>query len=211
MTPITVAIVEDDPGIREMLTRAVAKARQLSFVGSFPDAETGLPELMKLSPNVVIMDIQLPGINGIECTRRLKRLRPDTQVLVFTVFMDSDQIFKALAAGANGYLLKRTSRQEIVEAVEQVWQGGAPMSGEIARKVVLSFHPQASQEKSSPAEEQLTAREEEVLELLAAGHGTKAIATQLSLSSETVRFHLKHVYEKLHVRSRTEAVIKYLK
>jgi DNA-binding NarL/FixJ family response regulator len=211
MTPITVAIVEDDPGIREMLTRAVAKARQLSFVGSFPDAETGLPELMKLSPNVVIMDIQLPGINGIECTRRLKRLRPDTQVLVFTVFMDSDQIFKALAAGANGYLLKRTSRQEIVEAVEQVWQGGAPMSGEIARKVVLSFHTQASPEKSSAAEEQLTAREEEVLELLAAGHGTKAIATQLNLSAETVRFHLKHVYEKLHVRSRTEAVIKYLK
>jgi DNA-binding NarL/FixJ family response regulator len=211
MTLITVAIVEDDPGIREMLTRAVAKARQLSFVGSFPDAETALPELMKLAPNVVIMDIQLPGIDGVECTRRLKQLRPETQVLVFTVFMDSDQIFKALAAGANGYLLKRTSRQEIVEAVEQVWQGGAPMSGEIARKVVTSFHTQASPEKPPALEDQLTAREEEVLELLAAGHGTKAIATQLNLSAETVRFHLKHVYEKLHVRSRTEAVIKYLK
>jgi DNA-binding NarL/FixJ family response regulator len=211
MIPITVAIVEDDTDIREMLTRAVSKARQLSFVGSFPDAETALPQLMKLAPNVVIMDIQLPGVNGIECTRRLKQLRPETQVLVFTVFMDSDQIFKALAAGANGYLLKRTSRQEIVEAVEQVWQGGAPMSAEIARKVVASFHARDAVEKSSADDEQLTAREEEVLELLANGHGTKAIASQLNLSAETVRFHLKHIYEKLHVRSRTEAVIKYLK
>lgn len=211
MIPITVAIVEDDADIREMLTRAVTKARQLSFVGSFPDAEAALPQLTKLAPNVVIMDIQLPGLNGIECTRRLKQLRPETQVLVFTVFMDSDQIFKALEAGANGYLLKRTSRQEIVEAVEQVWQGGAPMSGEIARKVVASFHAKKTSEKEEPEAEQLTAREEEVLELLAAGHGTKAIATQLNLSAETVRFHLKHIYEKLHVRSRTEAVIKYLK
>jgi DNA-binding NarL/FixJ family response regulator len=211
MTPITVAIVEDDAGIREMLTRAVSKAPQLSFVGSFPNAEVALPDLAKLSPNVVIMDIQLPGIDGVECTRRLKQLRPETQVLVFTVFMDSDQIFKALAAGANGYLLKRTSRQEIVDAVEQVWQGGAPMSGEIARKVVMSFQTKFAQEKPPAADEQLTAREEEVLELLASGHGTKAIATQLNLSAETVRFHLKHVYEKLHVRSRTEAVIKYLR
>jgi DNA-binding NarL/FixJ family response regulator len=156
MNPITVAIVEDDAGIREMLTRAVSKARQLSFVGSYPNAEVALPEIVAGAPNVVIMDIQLPGIDGIECTRRVKQLRPDTQVLVFTVFMDSDQIFKALAAGANGYLLKRTSRQEIVEAVEQVWQGGAPMSGEIARKVVASFKAGGPPEKTPTLDVQLS-------------------------------------------------------
>jgi DNA-binding NarL/FixJ family response regulator len=208
--PITVAIVEDDPQIREMLTRAVQKARSLAFVKNFSNAETALAELPALAPNVVIMDIQLPGLSGIECTRRLKRALPDTQVLVFTVFMDSDQIFQALSAGASGYLLKRTSRAEIVEAVEQVWAGGAPMSSEIARKVVESFRVKPAT-KTEPSDEQLTAREEEVLKRLAEGHGTKAIATMLSLSAETVRFHLKHIYEKLHVRSRTEAVIKYLR
>ena len=209
--PITVAIVEDAFEIREMLTRAVQKAPQLSLVGHFSNGEDALAELPSLAPNVVIMDIQLPGMNGIECTSRLKHMRPFTQVLVFTVFMDSDQIFKALAAGASGYLLKRTSRGEIVEAIEQVWAGGAPMSSEIARKVVESFRTGAPAAKPAPSEEQLTAREDEVLKLLAAGHGTKAIAVMLNLSAETVRFHLKHIYEKLHVRSRTEAVIKYLK
>jgi DNA-binding NarL/FixJ family response regulator len=206
---LTVAIVEDDAEIREMLSRAVGKARKLSFVGSFPNGENALLELPKLAPDVVIMDIQLPGIDGIECTRRLKQASPRTQVLVFTVFMDSDQIFKALAAGASGYLLKRTSRQEIVEAVELVASGGAPMTSEIARKVVESFRspPPAKPVEDAP----LSTREEEVLKLLAAGHGTKAIADQLGVGAETVRFHLKHIYEKLHVRSRTEAVIKYLK
>jgi DNA-binding NarL/FixJ family response regulator len=207
--PITVAIVEDDAEIRATLTRAVQKAPALAFAGSFGDAESALAGLPALAPNVVIMDIQLPGANGIECTRRLKQLAPATQVLVFTVFMDSDQIFRALAAGASGYLLKRTVRAEIVEAVEQVCQGGAPMSAEIARKVVESFRVPAAPAKP-PDTACLTVREEEVLKLLAAGHGTKAIATQLGLSAETVRFHLKHIYEKLHVRSRTEAVIKYL-
>lgn len=208
--PITVAIVEDDAEIAEMLARAVRRARQLAFIGSFPNAEEALVGVPRLAPNVVIMDIQLPLLNGIECTRRLKQSCPQTQVLVFTVFMDTEQIFNALAAGANGYLLKRTCRREIVDAIEQVWQGGAPMSSEIARKVVESFRSGPPQVKSVSADAQLTAREEEVLKLLAAGHGTKAIASDLNLSAETVRFHLKHIYEKLHVRSRTEAVIKYL-
>lgn len=208
---LTVAIVEDDREIREMLTRVVRKAPTCAFVGSFPSGEEALAALPALAPNVVIMDIQLPGINGVECTRRLKQALPATQVLMFTVFMDSDQIFRALAAGASGYLLKRTPRAEIVEAIGQVWQGGAPMSGEIARKVVESFRTPAPAASPPPPEEQLTAREEEVLKLLAAGHGTKAIAATLFVSGETVRFHLKHIYEKLHVRSRTEAVIKYLR
>jgi DNA-binding NarL/FixJ family response regulator len=208
--PISVALVEDNTEIREMLARAVAKAPSLEFLGGFPDAESALRKLPALAPNVVIMDLELPGLDGVECTRRLKATSPQTQVLVFTVFMDTDRIFNALAAGASGYLLKRTSRAEVVEAVEQVWQGGAPMSSEIARKVVESFRPRPTQRPTDPEPQQLTTREEEVLQLLAAGHATKAIATELALSVETVRFHLKHIYEKLHVRSRTEAVIKYL-
>ena len=211
--PISVAIVEDDSEIRASLVRAVQRARGLAFAADFSDAESALAALPALAPDVVIMDIQLPGADGVECTRRLKALRPATQVLVFTVFMDSEWIFRALSAGASGYLLKRTSRAEIIEAIEQVAQGGAPMSGEIARRVVESFHARApaTQAGPAPADEQLTAREDEVLQLLAAGLGTKTIASQLALSAETIRFHLKHIYQKLHVRSRTEAVIKYLR
>lgn len=207
--PVTVALVEDDREIREMLTRAIRKTSHFDIVGSFSTGETALAELPALNPQVVVMDIQLPGMDGVACTQRLKQLMPATQVLVFTAFMDSDLIFKALAAGASGYLLKRTARTEIVSAIEEVCHGGAPMSGVIARKVVESFR---TPPPPSPAvDAQLTAREEQVLKLLAAGHGNKAIAAALFVSNETVRFHLKHIYEKLHVRSRTEAVIKYLK
>lgn len=206
---ITVAIVEDDAGIREMLTRVVERADGLRFLRSFADGEAALAELPALAPNVVIMDIQLPGLDGIECTRRVKETVPGVQVLVFTVFGDADQVFRALAAGASGYLLKRTPRGEMIEAIRAVWEGGAPMSGEIARKVVESFR-QPAREKS-PEIEQLTQREEEVLALLAKGYITKEIADQLGISFDTVRFHLKHIYRKLHVRSRSEALIKYLK
>jgi DNA-binding NarL/FixJ family response regulator len=216
MPPITVAIVEDNAEIRTMLTEAVAKAADLSFVGSFGDGESALERLANLAPQVVIMDIQLPGIDGIECTRRLKQTLPATQVLVFTVFADSEQVFNALAAGASGYLLKRTTRRQIAESVRQVWEGGAPMSGEIARKVVESFHP-ALGNALQPAQvargeiAQLTSREEEVLRLLAKGYVTKEIAEMLSISFDTVRFHLKNIYAKLHVRSRTEALVKFLR
>jgi DNA-binding NarL/FixJ family response regulator len=205
---VTVAIVEDDEGIREMLTRTVQKANALRFLKSFSNAEDALAELPALAPNVVIMDIQLPGMNGIECTRRIKESVEGAQVLVFTVFGDSDQVFKALEAGASGYLLKRTPRSEMVEAIIAVWEGGAPMSGEVARKVVESFRRPVH--AKSPEVEQLTPREEEVLALLAKGHITKEIADQLAISFDTVRFHLKHIYQKLHVRSRSEALIKYL-
>ena len=211
---ITVAIVEDDSEIRRMLTGAVTKASDLDFVGSFADAETALEKLPALSPQVVIMDIQLPGMSGIECTRKLKQALPATQVLVFTVFADSEQVFNALAAGASGYLLKRTARRQIAESVRQVREGGAPMSGEIARKVVESFRPRmgnASQSAAKAEMDQLTAREEEVLRLLGKGYVTKEIAEMLSVSFDTVRFHLKNIYAKLHVRSRTEALVKFLR
>ena len=207
--PITVAIVEDDTGIREMLARVVQRAAGLHFTKAFSDAETALAELPSIAPNVVIMDIQLPGIDGIECTRRIKETVIGTQILVFTVFGDSDQVFKALEAGASGYLLKRTPRSEMVEAIKAVWEGGAPMSGEVARKVVESFRKTVPTNASEM--EQLTPREEEVLALLARGYITKEIADYLSISFDTVRFHLKHIYHKLHVRSRSEALIKYLK
>jgi DNA-binding NarL/FixJ family response regulator len=206
---ISVAIVEDAAGLREMLERVVARAAGLEFLRSVSSGESALEEFPALAPNVVIMDIQLPGMNGIECTRQLKKAMPGTQVLVFTVFGDSDQVFKALAAGASGYMLKRTPRGEMVEAIKQVWDGGAPMSGEIARMVVESFRKPIP--AKSPEVEQLTPREEEVLALLAKGYITKEIADQLGISFDTVRFHLKHIYQKLHVRSRSEALIKYLR
>jgi DNA-binding NarL/FixJ family response regulator len=212
--PITVAIIEDTADIRQMLIEAVQRSPNLKFVGSFPDGEKALQELPALAPNVVIMDIQLPGMDGIDCTRRLKQVVPSVQVLVFTVFGNSDLVFRALAAGASGYLLKRSARRQIVEAVEQVWEGGAPMSGEIARMVVESFRPAAppaTGRSTDPRDEQLTAREEEVLRLLAKGYVTKEIADMLSISFDTVRFHLKNIYTKLHVRSRLEALAKYLK
>jgi DNA-binding NarL/FixJ family response regulator len=207
--PITVAIVEDDSGIREMLARVVQRGSDLKHLGSFSSGEAALEALPTLTPNVVIMDIQLPGMSGIECTRLLKKAMPAAQVLVFTVFGDSEQVFRALEAGASGYLLKRTPRGEMVDAIKQVWDGGAPMSGEVARKVVESFRKPAP--AHVPDAEPLTAREEEVLGLLAKGYITKEIADQLAISFDTVRFHLKHIYRKLHVRSRTEALLKYLK
>lgn len=206
---ITVAIVEDDAGIREILTRTVERAAGLEFLRCVGSGEAALEEFPALAPNVVIMDLQLPGMNGAECTRQLKRLLPSTQILVFTVFGDSDQVFQALEAGASGYLLKRTPRREVIEAIKQVWEGGAPMSGEVARKVVESFRKPAA--APAQASEALTSREEEVLSLLARGYITKEIADQLGISFDTVRFHLKHIYQKLHVRSRTEALLKYLK
>ena len=206
---ISVAIVEDDAGIREMLTRVVQRAAGLRFVGSVETGEAALEQFPAVEPNVVVMDIQLPGMSGIECTRALKKALPAAQVLVFTVFGDSDQVFRALEAGASGYLLKRTARTELVEAIKQVWDGGAPMSGEVARKVVESFRRPAPVQNAET--ESLTTREEEVLALLAKGYITKEIADQLAISFDTVRFHLKHIYQKLHVRSRTEALLKYLK
>ena len=204
----SVVIVEDDPGIRSMLGRVIGQAPGMDLVGEFGDGESALEGVRRLRPQVAIMDIQLPGMSGIDCTRAVRTASPETQVLVFTVFGDSEHVFQALKAGASGYLLKRTSREEILEAVELVRDGGAPMSGGIAKMVVESFREvPAGRNKAC---EGLTPREEEILGLLAKGYLAKEIAEQLSISFFTVRFHIRKIYEKLHVRSKTEAILKYL-
>ena len=207
--PIRVAIVEDNEEIRTSLERIIGRAPNLRCVCSCASAESALQLFPAHRPEVVVMDIRLPDLSGIECTARLKRVLPETQVLVFTVYDDSGQVFKALEAGASGYLLKRSTRAEILQAILEVHQGGAPMTGEIARMVVQSFRKRGTD--AAPESERLTPREEEVLALLAQGYVTKEIADKLAISFDTVRFHLKHVYHKLHVRSHTEAIMEYLR
>jgi DNA-binding NarL/FixJ family response regulator len=206
---IPVAIVEDNEEIRASLERIIKRSPNFEFVCSCSSGEEALQTIPQRAPEVVIMDLRLPGISGIECTAKLKRLLPKTQVLILTVHGDNEQVFKALASGASGYLLKRSTSAEIIQAVLDVHAGGAPMSGEIARKVVQSFIKTNSETDS--AVEVLTPREEEVLRLLAQGYVSKEIADKLAVRFDTVRFHLKNIYTKLHVRSRAEAIIKYLK
>lgn len=202
----TVAIVEDNGTICASLERVIGAADDLRWVGSSRNAEHALRTIPQQNPDVVLMDIELPGLSGIECTARLKRLRPGLRILILTVYKDHDQIFRALEAGASGYLLKRSSTDEILRAIRDVKEGGAPMTAEIAAKVVQSFHKPAP---AAGSVQNLTAREAEILGLLARGYVAKEIADQLGISYETVRGHLANIYEKLHVRSRTEAVIQY--
>jgi len=209
--PIQVAIVEDNEDIRGTLERIIGRTANMRCAGSYACGQAALDAIPKNKPDVIIMDIRLPDFSGIECTARLKRLLPELQVLIFTVHEDSEQVFKSLEAGASGYLLKRSTPAEIIQAVHDVHGGGAPMSGEIARKVVQSFRKPADVRTKKSEAEQLTDREEEVLNLLAQGYVTKEIADQMAISYDTVRFHLKHIYTKLHVRSRMEAVVKYKK
>lgn len=203
---ISVAIVEDDPRISATLSRLIAEAPGFSFAGSYPSGETALAGLGKSAPDAILMDINLPGISGVECVQKLKEIAPQVEVVMLTVYDDSGQIFKALQAGASGYLLKRSSPDEILQAITEAVKGGAPMSSSIARKVVKSF----CQEGPSPKEsENLSKREEEVLAYVAKGYINKEIADILCVSVETVRSHLKSIYGKLHVRSRTAAAMNY--
>jgi DNA-binding NarL/FixJ family response regulator len=204
---ITVAIVEDSRGTRESLRELLGRSPRLRCLGAYPDGETALRELTANVADVVLMDINLPGMSGIECVLRLKEKVPKTQVLMLTTYEEGDLIFESLRAGANGYLLKNMPPSELVQAVEQVHAGGSPMSMYIARKLVNHF--QQIKQPSSEMEK-LTKRELEILALLAKGFLYKEIADQLGISLSTVRAHLHTVYEKLHVQSRTEAVIKYL-
>jgi DNA-binding NarL/FixJ family response regulator len=207
MNKITVSIVEDSRGTRESLTELLKRAPGLQFVGAHANGETALRDLPGENPDVVLMDINLPGMSGIECVARLKEKSPKTQVLMLTTYDEGDLIFESLRAGANGYLLKNMPPGELLQAVEQVHAGGAPMSMHIARKVVSHFQ---RIKKPSSDMEKLTKREQEILALLAKGFLYKEIADQLGISLSTVRAHLHTVYEKLHVQSRTEAVVKYL-
>jgi len=202
----TVAIVEDNPRIRRSLQEWVDSAPEYHCVCTCGDAETALKEIPRLKPDVVLMDIHLPGESGIACTARLKSILPTIQVIVVTVYRDRDLLFQALKAGACGYLLKRSSPEELLRAIAEVRSGGAPMTGEIARMVVETFQKPAPEE---PTHSELSAREMEILALVAKGQMNKQIGPALGISYDTVRAHLRRIYEKLHVRCRTEAVLKY--
>jgi DNA-binding NarL/FixJ family response regulator len=203
----TVAIVEDNPSIRQSLQEWVDSAPEYKCVGTCGDAETALVEVPRLKPDVVLMDIHLPGESGIACTARLKSLMPKLQVIVVTVYRDRELLFQALKAGACGYLLKRSSPEELLRAIAEVRSGGAPMTGEIARMVVETFQKPAAE---IPDLAELSPRETELLDLVAKGLTNKEIGPKLNISYDTVRAHLRRIYEKLHVRCRTEAVMKYL-
>jgi DNA-binding NarL/FixJ family response regulator len=206
---IRVALVEDDEKIRSNLITLLEQSEGFRCVGAYPDAETALKDISFKSPEIVLMDINLPGMDGIECTYNLKAKMPKLQIVMLTVYEDTGKIFQALQAGAVGYLLKLTKPEEILEALNEVSLGGSPMSAQIARKVVQSFH--RKQVKSSENQAPLTMREEQVLNLLSKGYLYKEIAVELSISSDTVHNHIRKIYEKLQVHSRTEAVVKYLK
>ncbi len=204
---ITIAIVEDVAATREHLLAVLGRVRGLKCLRACASGEEALRTLPSGAPDVVLMDINLPGMSGIECVARLKEKLPRTQMLILTTYEDGDMIFDSLRAGASGYLLKSTVPTELVEAIEQVHAGGSPMSMGIARKVVSHF-----QKIPRPATEfeQLTAREAEILAQLAQGFLYKEIGERLGISLSTVRTHLHTIYGKLHVQSRTEAVVKYL-
>jgi DNA-binding NarL/FixJ family response regulator len=202
---INVAVVEDDDRFRKSLARWVESARGFHCSGNYANAEDALEMIPGSDTDVVIMDINLPGMSGIECVGKLRAQRPALQVVMLTVHEDSDLIFRALQAGAHGYLLKRSSPDKILEAIEDVSRGGAPMSSNIARKVVQSFE---SKGPSLRDQANLTPREEQILGGVIRGLINKEIADELSISVETIRVHLKNIYEKLHVRSRTEAALK---
>ena len=203
---IAIAIVEDQREMRESLVEWLGSAPGLRCVGAHATAEEALRRIPDENPDVVLMDINLTGMNGIECVSRLREKLPRIQVLMLTTYDNGDLIFDSLRAGASGYLLKNMPRDELVQALQQLRAGGAPMSLQIARKVINYFH-----ESAKPAESlrQLTARVSEILKLLAKGYLYKEIAEHLGVSMSTVRTHISAVYEKLHVHSRTEAAMKF--
>jgi DNA-binding NarL/FixJ family response regulator len=202
---IRVALVEDDPQVREGLAALIGAAQGFECVAACASAEEALTQLQPLTPDVVLMDIHLPGMSGIECIRLLKKQQPRVQISMLTVFEDHDRIFQSLTAGASGYLLKQTPPDKLLEAIAELHRGGSPMSSQIARRVVEVFQRPA---QTDQAGNNLTPREQEIVQLLAKGFLYKEIAGQLSLSVETVRTHLHRIYDKLHVHTRTEAVMK---
>lgn len=206
-TPTTIALVEDDPSLREILSEILVGSPAWKLTGAFATADEALEKLSTAPTQVVLMDIQLPGMSGIECVARLRERFPEIQVMMVTVYDNNDRIFEALAAGANGYLLKRDVPDKLIQSLEELLDGGSPMSGAIARKVVQHFR------KDPPSENKdhnLTPRETEILNHLVKGALYKEIASDVGIGYETVRTHLRNIYVKLHVRTRTEAVVKYL-
>lgn len=199
-------IVEDDPSLRDILSTWLQETEGVVFLGAFPDGESATAGILRLKPDVALVDINLPGLNGIECVRQLKPQIPDSQFVMLTMYQDSNNIFDALAAGATGYLIKTTPRGELIAALREVHDGGSPMSSKIARKVVLSLQQTTPQAKPT---ETLSKREEEVLSLLAQGYLIKEIADKMGISILTVNTYNRRIYEKLHVHSRSQAAAIY--
>jgi DNA-binding NarL/FixJ family response regulator len=205
---ISVSIVEDDNGVRSSLAKLIDSSPGFRCLSHHPTAESALKELPRTNPEVVLMDINLPGMSGMECVRKLKPLLPNAQIIMLTVYQNTEHIFTALAAGATGYLLKQTPPAELLAAIRDVSAGGSPMSSHIARKIVQSFQKVAPA-VSRAGLESLTPREQEVLDYLAKGFLYKEIADALKISYDTVHAHIRKIYEKLQVRSRTEAVARH--
>lgn len=210
--PITLTIVEDLDEVREGLKNFLALSPDFKVLDTFKTAEEAVEDIPYLAPDIVIMDISLPGMNGIECVKQIRSKNVHTQFMMFTVYENDEKVFEALKAGASGYLLKNTGLVHIIEALKELYHGGSPMSSNIARKLVNAFQEQAEKGKRSlPAEPALSPRENEVLHFLAQGLLYKEIADQLTISTSTVRQHIHRIYEKLHVQNRTEAINKAYK
>lgn len=208
MNRIGVLIVEDRPDVREGMAVLLNRSAECRCVGSFVSAEQALVALARGGVDVVLMDIELPGMSGIEATGVIRDRWPHVQVMMLTVYEDDDRIFRSLEAGAAGYVLKKTPPAQLLQDIVTLFNGGSPMSSGIARRVVATFHGrQAAKDDLS----ELTGRERELLELLAQGFRYREISERLSITLDTVRTHIRHIYEKLHVRSRTEAAVKFLK
>jgi DNA-binding NarL/FixJ family response regulator len=206
---ITVSIVDDESQLRQSIETFINGSPGFRCVSAYGSAEAALQGLVNQRPDVVLMDIHMAGMNGIECVEQLKELLPEIQIVMLTVYEDTEQIFKALASGASGYLLKRLNPDKLLEAIQEVHAGGSPMSHSIARKVVASFQKTDGAGGEQPAA-LLSPREQTVLDCLAKGLAYKQIADQLGISVTTIRSYLRRIYEKLHVRSRSEAVARYL-
>lgn len=205
--PIRVSIVDDDDGIRNNLCRLLASHADFECVSTHPHGRSACAEIPKIMPDVVMMDINLGSMDGIECVARLKAAAPQLQIVMLTVYEETEKIYPALEAGAAGYLLKRSSTDELFDAIRQVHRGESPMSGPIARKVVQFFQRKG---QTADALDQLTPKEYQVLDHLARGFLYKEIAAEMSITLETVRTHIRSIYQKLQVNTRTDAVLKWL-
>jgi DNA-binding NarL/FixJ family response regulator len=216
--PIRIAVVEDDAGLRDTFEQIFGSAPDFRVVGACGDGETAIRQLPVKTPDVILMDINLPGMSGIECLRRIKEILPKVRVIMVTVYDDNDSLFQSLVAGADGYLLKRANRLRLLDSVREIVSGGAPISPQVARRMVEYFHQLKKDGPEKPAEaaaasmdlQTLTAREQAVLAKLAEGFAPKEVASELGISWDTVRNHTTNIYAKLHVHSRSEAILKYL-
>ena len=205
MNAVTVSIVEDLEEVREALHRLIDQSEKFCYVAGYNNAEQAEKDIPLQPPDIVIMDINLPGMSGIECIRRIKEKCIGTQFMMFTIYEDDEKVFEALKAGAHGYLLKKTPKEKLLEALEELYSGGSPMSTNIARKVIEAF-----EKKNQPPRElsTLTNKERQILELLSKGFLYKEIGDQMNITRNTIKQHIHHIYEKLHVQNRTEAINK---